>query len=111
MTVWIIKSETDDPERALEIVKDQRTKGYMAWIEDEHGKAIDEESLRKKLYLPNPPFARGAADYLLFLQRLWLLSVPFTRLVGGLTISFLCFVASLATWRYSPRSAAPYRAC
>ncbi len=47
MTTWIIKSETDDPERALKIVADQRTKGYTAWIEDERGKAVDEESLRK----------------------------------------------------------------
>jgi hypothetical protein len=46
MTTWIIKSETDDPDRALANVEDQRSKGYTAWIEDEHGKAIDEELLR-----------------------------------------------------------------
>ena len=34
MTLWIIKSETDDPERALRIVAEQRTKGYATWIED-----------------------------------------------------------------------------
>jgi hypothetical protein len=28
MTLWIIKSETDDPQRALKIVAEQRTKGY-----------------------------------------------------------------------------------
>jgi hypothetical protein len=46
MTTWIIKSETDDPERALEIVQDQRNKGYNAWIDDENGAAVDEQSLK-----------------------------------------------------------------
>jgi hypothetical protein len=46
MPAWIIKSETYDPDQALEIVQDQRTKGYTAWIEDEHGKTVDEELLR-----------------------------------------------------------------
>jgi hypothetical protein len=41
-----MKSETDDPERALANVEDQRSKGYTAWIEDERGKAVDEELLR-----------------------------------------------------------------
>ena len=84
MTTWIIKSKTNDPERALEIVADQRSKGYTAWIEDEHGKAVDENrSERMKLYLPNPPFARGGKDYLSFLDRLWPLSLFCTRLVRG----------------------------
>jgi len=46
MNAWIIKTETYDPKLALEIVADQRTKGYSAWIEDEHGKAVDEEAFR-----------------------------------------------------------------
>ena len=46
MSAWIIKSETHDPDRALEIVADQRNKGYNAWIEDENGAAIDEQSLK-----------------------------------------------------------------
>ena len=46
MDTWIIKSQTDDPQRALEIVEDQRSRGYNAWIEDESGKAVDEESLK-----------------------------------------------------------------
>jgi hypothetical protein len=46
MTTWIIKSVTDDPARALEIVQDQRIKGYNAWIEDENGAAVDEQSLK-----------------------------------------------------------------
>jgi hypothetical protein len=46
MSAWIIKSETDDPDRALEIVADQRSKGYNAWIEDENGAAVDEQSLK-----------------------------------------------------------------
>jgi hypothetical protein len=46
MTTWIIKSETDDPDRALANVEDQRSKGYTAWIEDENGTAVDEQSLQ-----------------------------------------------------------------
>jgi hypothetical protein len=46
MHAWIIKSETYDPDEALEIVQDQRIKGYTAWIEDEQGKIVDEKSLR-----------------------------------------------------------------
>jgi hypothetical protein len=48
MPAWIIKSETYDPDSALEILQDQRTRGYTAWIEDEHGNAVDDESLRMK---------------------------------------------------------------
>jgi hypothetical protein len=58
MTTWIIKSETDDPEGALKIFADQRTKGYTAWIEDERGKAVDEESLRKNEAVPSKPSVR-----------------------------------------------------
>jgi hypothetical protein len=46
MTTWIIKSETDDPDLALANVVDQRSKGYTAWIEDENGTAVDEQSLK-----------------------------------------------------------------
>ncbi len=46
MSAWIIKTETDNPERALEIAEDQRNKGYNAWIEDENGAAVDEQSLK-----------------------------------------------------------------
>jgi hypothetical protein len=46
MTTLIIKSEIDDPDQALANVEDQRSKGYTAWIEDENGKAIDEELLK-----------------------------------------------------------------
>ena len=58
MVTWIVKSETDDSERALEIVADQRIKGYTAWIEDERGKAVDEESLRKNEAVPSKPSVR-----------------------------------------------------
>ena len=43
VTTWIIKSETDDPDRALAHVG---SKGYTAWIEDENGTAVDEQSLK-----------------------------------------------------------------
>jgi hypothetical protein len=46
MTTWIIKSETDDPDRALANVEDQRGKGFTAWIEDESGTVVDEQSLK-----------------------------------------------------------------
>jgi len=46
MNAWIIKTETYDSEQALQIVEDQRTKGYSAWIEDETGAAVDEQSLK-----------------------------------------------------------------
>ena len=46
MTTLILKSEIDDPDQALANVEDQRSKGYTAWIEDENGKAIDEELLK-----------------------------------------------------------------
>ena len=47
MTTWIVKSETDDPELALELVENQRNRGaYTAWVEDEKGQPVDEESLK-----------------------------------------------------------------
>jgi hypothetical protein len=47
MTTWIVKSETDDPKLALELVESQRNHGaYTAWIEDERGQPVDEESLK-----------------------------------------------------------------
>jgi hypothetical protein len=58
MTTWIMKSETDDPDRALANVEDQRAKGYTAWIEDELGKAVDEELLRTNKAVPTNPSLR-----------------------------------------------------
>ena len=58
MMMWIIKSETNDPERALETVEDQRTKGYTAWIEEVHGKAVDEKLLRMNEAVPTKPSVR-----------------------------------------------------
>jgi hypothetical protein len=47
MTTWTIKSEIDDPKRALEVVEDQRNRGYKVWIEDENDRGVDDESLKK----------------------------------------------------------------
>jgi len=47
MPAWIIQTETYDPDRALWIVEDQRNKGFDAWIEDENGAAVDEQSLKR----------------------------------------------------------------
>jgi hypothetical protein len=46
MASWTIKSQTNEPDLALKIVEDQRNKGYNAWIEDENGAAVDEQSLK-----------------------------------------------------------------
>jgi cell division septation protein DedD len=48
MEPWIVKTQVDDIQRALEILEEQRNRGYNAWIEDDHGKAVDEESLKNK---------------------------------------------------------------
>ena len=58
MDTWTIKSQTDDPKRALEIVEDQRNRGYNAWIEDESGQAVDEESLKNENVKPIKPTFR-----------------------------------------------------
>jgi len=47
MTVWTIRTETDDLESVREMVEDQRNRGYNAWIEDESGQRLDEEPLKK----------------------------------------------------------------
>ena len=47
MTVWTIRTETDDLESVREMVEDQRERGYNAWIEDESGQRVDEEPLNK----------------------------------------------------------------
>jgi len=46
MTTWMVKSLTDDPDSALELVEYQRNRTYTAWIEDERGQPVDEESLK-----------------------------------------------------------------
>ena len=46
MTTWMVKSLTDDPDLALELVEYQRNRTYTAWIEDERGQPVDEESLK-----------------------------------------------------------------
>jgi hypothetical protein len=48
MEPWIVKTQVDDIQRALEILEEQRNRGYNAWIEDDHGKAVDEETLKNK---------------------------------------------------------------
>jgi hypothetical protein len=58
MATWIVKSETYDSGRALEVVREQRARGYTAWIEDEHGKAVDEESLGMNQAVPSKSSVR-----------------------------------------------------
>jgi hypothetical protein len=55
MTTWIVKSETDDRELAVELVEYQRNRTYTAWIEDERGRAVDEEALKKGKAEPTKP--------------------------------------------------------
>lgn len=45
MMNWTVKTLTDNPDRALEIVQEQRTRGFTAWIEDDRGQGVDEEAL------------------------------------------------------------------
>jgi len=47
MTTWIIRSETDDPKRALELFEDQRKRGYKVWIEDENGRNVDKQFVKE----------------------------------------------------------------
>ena len=62
MPAWIIKTETYDPDRALWIVEDQRNKGFDAWIEDENGAAVDEQSLKMNGRVTSRP-VDGSAFY------------------------------------------------
>ena len=68
MTTWIIKSVTDDPDRALEIVQDQRIKGHTAWIEDENGRGVDEQALKigNKAELAKPTLYERGKGALIF---------------------------------------------
>jgi hypothetical protein len=67
MPAWIIKTETYDPDLALEIVGDQRNKGYTAWIEDENGAAVDEQSLKTDGRVATKPTLRDRLMGLLFI--------------------------------------------
>ena len=60
-----IKSQTEDPERALEIVEDRRNRGYDAWIEDESGKIVDEQALKNNKFERTKPTLRERATGLL----------------------------------------------
>jgi hypothetical protein len=46
MATWIIRTQTSDFKRALEMAEDQRQRGYTVWIEDENGGRVDEQSLK-----------------------------------------------------------------
>jgi len=80
MTTWIIKSETDDPDRALANVEDQRGKGFTAWIEDENGTAVDEQSLKMN---------GGVAIKRTFSERLTEPLVVLASVVAGVAVLYL----------------------
>jgi hypothetical protein len=82
MTTWIMKSETDDPDRALANVEDQRSKGYTAWIEDEHGKAVDEELLRTNKAIPTETSIRERLAGPLFIGASVVAGIVVLYLVG-----------------------------
>jgi hypothetical protein len=46
MTTWVIKSQTSDPKRALEIIENWRNTEQEVWIEDERGQQVDEGTLK-----------------------------------------------------------------
>jgi hypothetical protein len=47
MTSFVIKVETNDLKDALDIVEVERNRGYQIWIEDENGRKIEEENVKK----------------------------------------------------------------
>jgi hypothetical protein len=105
MATWTIKSQTNEPDLALEIVEDQRKKGYNAWIEDENGTALDERSLKTTKRVATErtvPEWRAALEWraapLLFVFASVAGGFVFLYLlVCGLTIiNFKSFVASAA---------------
>jgi hypothetical protein len=79
MMMLTIKSKTDDPKRALEIVEDRRNRGYDAWIEDESGKIVDERALKNNKYEPTKSALR---------ERVTGLLVLFTTVVVGFGILY-----------------------
>ena len=65
MKTFTIKSETSDPKRAVEIVRDLRNKGFTAWIEDENGETVDEQVLQSGDFKPSRPSLRERVEGLL----------------------------------------------
>jgi hypothetical protein len=79
MVMLTIKSKTDDPKRALEIVEDRRNRGYNAWIEDESGKIVDEQALKNN---------KGEETKSVFRERATGLLVLLTTVVVGFGILY-----------------------
>ena len=79
MVMLTIKSKTEDPKRALEIVEDRRNRGYDSWLEDESGKIVDERTLTDNKFEPTKSMLRERAMGLLFL---------FTTVVVGFGILY-----------------------
>ena len=77
-----IKSQTEDPERALEIVEDRRNRGYDAWIEDESGKIVDERALKNNKFEPTKPTLRERAMGLLVILATVVVALGIGRFVG-----------------------------
>jgi len=50
MPTWVIKHETDNIKRALDIVENERHRAYKARIEDGNGLVADEERVIRSLY-------------------------------------------------------------
>ena len=46
------KIHSDDPKHALVLAQYLRTIGYIAWIEDTNGNAIDEKALKMAIMSP-----------------------------------------------------------
>jgi hypothetical protein len=47
MTTFVIKVATNDVKDALDIAEVERNRGYEIWVEDENGRKIDEEAVKK----------------------------------------------------------------
>jgi hypothetical protein len=48
------KIRSDEPKRALALVKYLQTIGYKAWVEDTHGNEIGETAIKKIIESPIP---------------------------------------------------------
>ena len=71
MATWIVKCQTDDLSRALEMISDQHNRGYRAWVEDEYGREVDTETFKN---INEPPTNSKTHDQLIGLL-IWLTAI------------------------------------
>jgi hypothetical protein len=82
MMNWTIKTLTDDPDRALEIVQEQRNRGFTAWIEDDRGQGVDEEALKNGKPARSKPTLYGREVGILVIVAAAVVAIGTLYLVG-----------------------------